>query len=165
MHTRLQDIIQYKCGGVQTEFAALMGWSPQYIAKLMRGESFGIRPVVAIIEKFPDIDARWFVTGEGSMVSEVQHTHIRKALHEAAMDAHKMIEGLIELERFVPVMSAKELRELERSFAGIEKASFSPETVQRWEQLLFARENELNARFAAAYKKSDKLCSQRKAKK
>jgi transcriptional regulator with XRE-family HTH domain len=165
MHTRLQDIIQYKTGGRQTEFADLMGWSPQYLAKLVRGETFGIRPVVAIIEKFPDIDARWFVTGKGEMVSETMYADIRKSLHAAAMGAHRMIEGLIELERFIPVMSPKEIRELEQTIAGQRKANFSPETIKKWEELLRLREDGLGAKFAAAYTKSDELCSQRKAKK
>lgn len=42
MNSRLLDIIRYKTGGKQSEFAALLGWTPQYLAKLLRGENFGI---------------------------------------------------------------------------------------------------------------------------
>jgi hypothetical protein len=66
MHTRLAEIIKYVTKGNQAQFAELMGWNPQYVTKLLKGGSFGIVPVVAIIEKFPEINARWFLTGKGA---------------------------------------------------------------------------------------------------
>lgn len=63
MHERLAHIIKLKAGGKQNEFAALMGWSPQYLGKLIRGGNFGLQPVLAILSKFPEIDARWFLFG------------------------------------------------------------------------------------------------------
>lgn len=42
MNTRLLEIIKYKTGGRQREFADLLGWTPQYLAKLLKGENFGI---------------------------------------------------------------------------------------------------------------------------
>lgn len=65
MNTRLLEIIKYKTGGRQTEFAALMGWTPQYLAKLLRGENFGITPVIKIAEALPEINVRWFLIGQG----------------------------------------------------------------------------------------------------
>ena len=44
MNERLLEIIEYKAGGKQIAFAEMMGWSPQYIAKLVRGENFGLSP-------------------------------------------------------------------------------------------------------------------------
>lgn len=68
MNQRLIEIIRYKTGGVQSEFAALMGWTPQYLAKLLRGDNFGLTPVLAIVRAFPEVDARWLLTGEGQML-------------------------------------------------------------------------------------------------
>ena len=67
MNNRLRQIIEYATGGNQTEFAALMGWSPQYLSRLILGQGgIGIRPIVALLEKFPDINARWLLLGEKS---------------------------------------------------------------------------------------------------
>ena len=68
MHTRLIEIIDNKTGGKRTEFAALLGWSPQYLSKLIRGDTFGISPVITIITKFPEINVRWLLLGEGEMI-------------------------------------------------------------------------------------------------
>ena len=46
MNERLLELIEYKAGGKQIAFAEMMGWSPQYIAKLVRGENFGLSPDV-----------------------------------------------------------------------------------------------------------------------
>lgn len=68
MNHRLNDIILYRTNGARAEFAELMGWSRPYLSKLLRGEGWGITPVLHIIEAFPEVDARWFLTGEGRML-------------------------------------------------------------------------------------------------
>ena len=35
MNTRLLEFIQFKTSGNQAEFAKVMGWSPQYLNKLL----------------------------------------------------------------------------------------------------------------------------------
>lgn len=68
MNSRLLEIIRYKTGGRQTPFAELLGWSPQYLTKLLKGDNFGLSPVLTILSAFPEINARWFLFGEGSML-------------------------------------------------------------------------------------------------
>ena len=68
MNERLLEIIEYKAGGKQIAFAEMMGWSPQYIAKLVRGENLGLSPVLAVLSAFPEINARWFLFGQGQML-------------------------------------------------------------------------------------------------
>ena len=65
MNSRLQEIIKYKTGGRKTAFAELMGWTPQYLAKLLNGEHFGLQFVLPILEKLPELNARWFLFGQG----------------------------------------------------------------------------------------------------
>ena len=77
MNRRLQDIIKYKTGGRQTAFAALLNWSPQYLSKLLKGVDFGLQPVVSIIEALPEINARWFLTGQGEMLSDEKQADLR----------------------------------------------------------------------------------------
>jgi transcriptional regulator with XRE-family HTH domain len=158
MNERLLDIIKYKTGGKQTEFATLMGWSPQYLTKLLKGSNFGLQPVLGILTNIPEINARWFLLGEGEMVSDNKYSDIRKTMHETMMK-------VLDLEKYMPVMSPEELREFEMVVSGKMKADFSPDTVEKWERLLSEREDEINAKFKAANSKSDKLCSQKKAKK
>lgn len=74
MNKRLLTIIQYRTAGKRIEFAEFMGWSPQYLAKLLKGDSFGLRPVTAILEKMPEIDARWLLTGAGAMFGDSKGT-------------------------------------------------------------------------------------------
>lgn len=85
MNKRLLTIIQYRTAGKRVEFAEFMGWSPQYLAKLLKGDSFGLRPVTAILEKMPEIDARWLLTGAGTMFGDSKGTArdiIRRKIQE-----------------------------------------------------------------------------------
>ena len=71
MNERLKYLIEMKTNGSQKEFAELMGWSPQYITKLLKGEGeFGLKPVLTILSSFPEIDARWFLFGSGSKTED-----------------------------------------------------------------------------------------------
>jgi transcriptional regulator with XRE-family HTH domain len=155
MHTRLLDIIKYKTGGKQTEFAALMGWSPQYLAKLLKGSNFGLQPVLGILTNIPEINARWFLLGDGEMVLDNKYSHIRKTMHETMMK-------VLDLEKYMPIMSPEELRGFEMVVSGKRKADFSPETVEKWEKLLQDRNDNINAKFKAANSKSNKLCKTKK---
>lgn len=49
MNERLTKFIQYKTSGHQAEFANIMGWSPQYLMKLIKGEGFGIRDRKSVV--------------------------------------------------------------------------------------------------------------------
>ena len=154
MHTRLLEIVKYKTGGKQTQFASLLGWTPQYLAKLLRGESFGFNPVISLVTALPEINARWFLTGEGDMLlydipAEIKHTKIRKAMYENAMN-------VFSLEKYMPVMSPEELKEFEKVVSGKKKADFSPDTLEKWARLLIERESEINAKYKAAGRKFKK---------
>lgn len=148
MNERLLQFIQYKTGGKQADFAELMGWSPQYLHKMLKEGGIGIRPIVALLEKFPELNARWLLLGEGAMLNtgaDAVKSHLLK---------------LLELEKYMPVMTPDELRLLEDG-----QTDFDAETVIRWEELLADRSKKINDRFNAAYKKQEELCKQGKAKK
>lgn len=155
MKDRLQKVIDFKTGGKQTSFAKLLGWTPQYLAKLLKGDNFGIQPVITLLSTFRDIDARWFLLGEGQMLSG---TDIRQGLF-----AH--IQNILEIERYMPYMEAQELYEFEQSINKGEMPVFSPESVLKWQMRADEKERELNVKFAVAGVKSDELCKQQTAKK
>lgn len=148
MNERLLQFIQYKTGGKQAEFAEMMGWSPQYLHKMLKEGGIGIRPIVALLEKFPELNARWLLLGEGAMLNtgaDAVKSHLLK---------------LLELEKYMPVMTPDELRLLEDG-----QTDFDAETVIRWEELLADRRKKINDRFDAAYKRQEELCKQSRAKK
>jgi len=146
MHTRLLEFIQYKTSGKQAQFAKIMGWSPQYLQNMLKG-AIGIQPVVALLEKFPELNARWLLLGEGTMIS-VRTDKVKMRLLQ-----------LLEIEKYVPVMSPDELHELEEG-----KSDFNKETIDKWENLLIEKNNMIQARFNEAYNKQEELCNQKTVK-
>ncbi len=148
MNERLLKIIQYKTAGKQAEFAEIMGWSPQYLNRLTKGESgIGIRPITALLEKFPEINARWLLLGEGAMITSATDV------------VRKRLARLLEIEKYMPVMTPDELREVTEG-----DCDFDGQTVSKWDALLDKRNKETDGRFAAAYKRQEELCRQSKAK-
>ena len=148
MNDRLLELIQYKTGGKQADFAEFMGWSPQYLNRLTKGESgIGIRPIITLLEKFPELNARWLLLGEGAMITS------------GADEVKKRLFRLLEIEKYMPVMTPGELRDVTEG-----KYDFDAETVERWDALLDKRNKGINDRFSAAYKRQEEICRQNKAK-
>lgn len=158
MNNRLQEIIKYKTGGRQTDFAAAMGWSPQYVTKLLRGENFGIKPVTTLLEKLPEINARWLLLGQGEMLEMGK-------LFSLQREAFAQAQSILELERFIPFMSPEELHTFEQAVAQSQVPVYSPVQVAKWEEQANTRKEEQDAIFNAAQAKSKELCRQRTAKK
>ena len=148
MNNRLLEFIQYKTGGKQADFAELMGWSPQYLHKLLKEGGIGIRPIISLLEKFPELDARWLLLGEGAMITT------------GADEVKQHLLRLLEIEKYMPVMTPEELRELQDG-----RSEFDAATVERWAQLLDERNRKIQSRFDAADKKQRVLCKQNEAKK
>ncbi len=67
---RLREIVNYKTRGKHKEFAELVVWKPQYLAKLLHGSDFGLKPVSAVLKALPKINARWLLRGEGQMLTD-----------------------------------------------------------------------------------------------
>ena len=55
--------------------ASIIGKSEMYVRKLMRsGESFGIEPVMAILNSMSDLSAEWLLRGKGDMILKEDST-------------------------------------------------------------------------------------------
>ncbi|MCQ2058710.1 MAG: hypothetical protein MJY71_02635 [Bacteroidaceae bacterium] len=147
MKDRLRQIIEYKTGGRQTEFATLLGWTPPYLSKLLKGVDFGIRPVISILETLPEIDARWFLLGTGDMLTDARRNRLHAALQDNVFE-------LLDLEKFIPVMTADELRLFETAVLKGVRPAFSRDTLTEWRRLLREKEQKTDERFAAAQDKS-----------
>lgn len=157
MNSRLLDVIKYKTGGRQAAFAKLFGWTPQYVGKLLRGENFGLQPVVKILEAFPEINARWLLLGQGQMLDEEKVGDLRR-------DVFSHVQRILDLERFMCVMSPDELHRFEEAVACGSAPDFSEEEVSRWSSLLSNREAALAERVNSAIAKSVKSCNRQKVK-
>lgn len=158
MNGRLAEIIKYKTGGRQTDFASLMGWTPQYLTKLLKGIDFGIRPVLTIVSTLPEINARWLLLGQGDMLE------IGK-LYSLQREALAHIQSLLEIEKFVPFMAPEDLHEFEQAVTTGRSPVFSPDKLTSWQEQASERKIYLDAKFADANSKSDKLCRQKTANK
>lgn len=158
MNKRLLELIEYKAGGKQVAFAEMMGWSPQYIAKLVRGENFGLSPVLAVLSAFPEINARWFLFGQGEML-EVS------MMFDLQRQAISHIQSLLDLEKYLPVMTGEEVREFEEAIKTGRAPIYSPDTLSDLNRRLTDRNEEINAKFSEATSKSNKLCRRKTARK
>lgn len=157
MNNRLLELIKYKTGGRQKSFAALLGWTPQYLTKLLRGDNFGLQPVLTLLEKFPEVNARWFLLGEGSMLNDDKVLGLRR-------ETYSRVQSILMFERFLSVMSPDEIRRFEEVLQGKAYPDFSEDDVARWETMLAAREELLDIRVEDAISKSISSCRPPKAK-
>lgn len=67
MSERIKAIINFYCNGNRAQFSRAIGCLPQYTNKMMNGRSIGVNTLTAILNAFPDVDARWLVCGTGAM--------------------------------------------------------------------------------------------------
>ena len=151
MNERLLQFIEYKTNGKQADFALLVGWIPQYVSKLIKGENFGIRPVITLLKTFPELNARWLLTGEGEMLSFNPATSVIK----------DRLQRLLELEKYMKVMTPAELHQITEG----ENLDFPQETFDKWEKLLEERDKEWEERKLEAMNKQKELCKIKKEKK
>lgn len=143
MNERLLQFIEYKTNGKQADFALLVGWIPQYVSKLIKGENFGIRPVITLLKTFPELNARWLLTGEGEMLSFNPATSVIK----------DRLQRLLELEKYMKVMAPAELHQITEG----ENLDFPQETFDKWEKLLEERDKEWEERKLEAMNKQKEL--------
>lgn len=141
INDRLASLIAYKCGGDKNAFADLMGWSRQYTNKLLNGEGgIGLNPIASLLAKFPELNARWLILGEGSMIEGGGFTLGR-------------LRSMFDLEKYLPVMDADELR----AFCDEGRLDWDGATLAKWDALLAERQARLGQRFSDAYKRQKDL--------
>ena len=156
MKERLKLIINYKTRGRQKPFAEMMGWSPAYLTNLLRGVNFGIQPVLTVLRELPEINARWFLLGQGEMLIEDKASDLRQ-------EALNHIEAVLSLEKFVPVMTPDELIKYEEMITAHRSTDFDNAMRLKWIERKSNQESSENI-VEQAIKQSDEICRQQKAK-
>lgn len=67
--SRIDQIRQYFCNGVNVDFAAKIGKDPTYTSQLCTGtKSIGNKIIEKILETFPEVSKTWLYLGEGDML-------------------------------------------------------------------------------------------------
>ena len=138
MKERLKQIVQYKTHGRIATFGELMGWQKQYSYKVCTEGAIGIQVVSTILQKLPEISARWFILGEGTMfdASYAHEVLCRKAIDLALYG------------KYLPVMTDDELEMFINSSTPV-KAS----DVKIWEAQLQEKNAMVDRIFEKAYSK------------
>lgn len=133
MNTRLSQFIDYATGGNKADFARSLGWSPQYLSCMLKDCRIGMNPLLTLLAKYPELNARWLLLGEGAMLT-------------ACGDAIKaQLTRLLNIEQYLPVMTAEEQQ---RIISG--NYSFDDETYAKWDALLAEKKTSIDGRIKAA---------------
>ena len=136
MELRIAKYINYKTGGKKKAFAEKLGWSNQYLNKILNGESIGLNPVLSLLKTFPELNARWLLFGEGAMIEGFDQI------------IKKQLLSLLKIEKFLPVMTPQEISQVVNG-----KYEWDSEQIQKWATLTAEREAQINKRFADSYAK------------
>lgn len=74
------------------------------------------------------------------------------------------IQSLLDLDKYIPVMTGEEVREFEEAIKNGRYPNFSPDTLSDLQKRLAERTDKVNAIFSQATAKSDSLCKQKTPK-
>ena len=102
------------------------------------------RRSVELMDSASGINARWLLLGEGQM-EDYTTSGVRDNLLR-----------ILDLERFIPVMSEDEVRRLAEG-----RTDFGSDTIARWERMVADRKERTDAIFREAYKRQEELCRRR----
>ena len=93
INERFAELLKYKNISVK-DASNMLSKSEMYIRKLMRkGESFGIEPIMAILNSINDVSADWLLTGEGPMLKT--DTKKEKQGGTPGLNMESIIESII----------------------------------------------------------------------
>lgn len=133
MNTRLSQFIDYATGGNKADFARSLGWTPQYLSGMLKDCRIGMNPLLTLLARYPELNARWLLLGEGAMLS-------------ACGDAIKaQLTRLLNIEQYLPVMTAEEQQCI---ISG--NYDFDADTYAKWDALLAEKKTSIDGRIKAA---------------
>ena len=93
INERFAEILKTKNISV-IDAASLIGKSDVYVRKLMRaGESFGIEPVLLILNSIEDVNADWLLRGKGDMFKSSTATEVSSATENISDRLLSIIES------------------------------------------------------------------------
>lgn len=135
---RILALIENKTKGKKQDFADKCGWSKQYLNKLINGDGIGLNAVSNILKAYPDVNARWLITGEGNMIDSL---YIRQ-----------MALTLLKLEKYMAVMTEAEKAQLSNG-----RITWSQEDISRWDHALLNQQENMRKFIEECMQKSEKI--------
>lgn len=142
---RIKMVIHQKAKN-QKEFAEMLGWTPSYLSKLISAQQgIGLTPIMQILEKFEDIDARWLLFGKGYIFGSIEQGILRR------------ISYLLDLEKYVSVMNEKEMQMYVDAIRGADSSLFDTDTIKKWQEMLSLKNSERDMRIYEAMCKNKEL--------
>lgn len=143
---RIKLIIRYKSKN-QKEFAEMMGWSSPYLSHLIsEGRGIGLTPIMQLLEKFEDIDARWLLFGKGYIFGSIEQGLLRR------------VNFLLDLEKYIPVMNEHEIQTYLDAIQGKDSTLFADEKIKKWQDMLALKNSERDMKIYEAMRKNEELC-------
>ena len=152
LYERLDLVYREKYTSLKA-FADDMGVSSAYLCNLLKGKlSCGTKPVMWVIEHHPDIDARWLLTGEGTIYGSEENY------------IHHVIQRLIELERYICVMNANDIRHLLDGMNSFD-INFPPNVMKRLEKDYKEKYGKRDEKIEDAMKKNSEIVKEKQINK
>ena len=105
---RLRKFADYKKeeGISYSTFAEILEMCSQRLSALFTGKRFGIKVVEVLMRKFPELNVRWLILGEGEMLSKEYREEKELELRK------KLSSRLKETELLLPYLSPKQLQQI-----------------------------------------------------
>lgn len=155
INERIAFVVKAKTEGNATRFAELLGVTPQYINKIIKeGGSVGIEPITKILKIFPDLEARWFILGEGDPFKTPDIEY------EVRNKIKSRVEKLLSFERYIPAMTKEDLEVLAESLQRGEDPEFDPYKFQVWDTIVSTNKKAIETRVSEAMDKG--ICKTKK---
>lgn len=145
MRDRIRQLIDYAANGNSSKFADMMGWSRQYLNKVKHDGAVGLSPIKVILQKLPEVDARWLLFGEGKMINDRENDILVRGILEFA--------SRIRISQYIPVMSREEIAELEDG-----RLDWDDDVILRWSEEKKMRDREMEKRINDAKKRAIHKC-------
>lgn len=124
LQSRIQHLVNIKAAGNKSRFARMVGWQPQYMARVTAVDGpVGLAIVTKILEAFPDVDGRWLVLGEGEPIT---------ADNDLKRKLYQRIDEYARLADHINYMEPSELEAYNQALDNREALTVSDDQIKKW---------------------------------
>lgn len=124
INDRLRAVVEKK-SATRKDFAETMGWTVTYLNKMLsKGQGIGMTPIEQVMQKFPDIDARWLILGDGYMFGTIEKGIMSQAMLR------------LRCKKYIPVMNAEELADYLDGLNDSALDDYLKKNIDKWEEML-----------------------------
>lgn len=98
VNERIAQVITLKANGSQVRFSELTGLGESQVSNITtKKHAPGFSTLSKIITTFPNLNARWLITGQGGPITSEQDDHNLRALLESKDEIIKLLRSQIEV--------------------------------------------------------------------